>query len=343
MKDDKELDEIFEEGTRANLTKVVRKAKWHSILRNTAISIVAAIIVLIGGTIFVREYTYSLETPIQIAVDSFYKIAYPNEYIGTMARYHDILSGKNTYTTYKSVEGKVVHTGQHEYSYGLFNDGSWIGTESPGILGQTWSEEDLKLPRYNALGQREMVFFYPFIKYHIYRNDLSLLDEIPDDKYMEMALSFDKSYTIDEVNKLFPKNITLKWYWVDDLSKEEKEQHKTKTQVALNGKSTVMDNPDVRSEKTAYGIKIYDENGQPYPQIETNFIWALHNGKETKSKYTTEFERVYNNIAGTDAKLTKDDFGIEGVVVTGNKQMLESLKGLPFIKASSLGVVTEKY
>jgi len=42
-------------------------------------------------------------------------------------------------------------------------------------------------------------------------------------------------------------------------------------------------------------------------------------------------------------KVTKEDCKVQGVVVTGDAERLKSLHGLPFIKASSLGVVTEKY
>ncbi|WP_268257773.1 MULTISPECIES: anti sigma factor C-terminal domain-containing protein [Thermoanaerobacterium] len=38
-----------------------------------------------------------------------------------------------------------------------------------------------------------------------------------------------------------------------------------------------------------------------------------------------------------------ENLKIQGVVVTGTAETLKSLRGLPFIKASSLGVVTDKY
>lgn len=61
---------------------------------------------------------------------------------------------------------------------------------------------------------------------------------------------------------------------------------------------------------------------------------ALKNGGKT---------HIYDIIAGVDGKLTKDDIKVQGVVVTGDVENLKSLRKLPFIKASSIGVVTDKY
>lgn len=345
MTEDKDLDEIFEQDVNTDLTKVIRNAKWRSNLRTAAISVVVSLIVWAGGATIINNYTYSLEAPVQIAVSDLNRISAPDRFIGTVTRYHDALSGKNTYSTYKIIEGKVVYTGQGEYSYSLFGHdyGNRIGSESPLILWQSQSVEDLNLQRYNDLGQREMVFFYPFIKYQKYKNDLSLLNEIGDNKLMEVALSFDQAYSVDEVKKLLPKDVTLTWYWVDDLNEKEKAAHKTKTEVDGSGNSKVLNIPDVRSERSAYGIKLYNENGEPAKQPENDFIRAVINGKENDTRFRGEFQRIFDNLAGSDAKLTKSDLKIQGVVVTGSRQRLETLKGLSFIEASSLGVVTERY
>ena len=81
-------------------------------------------------------------------------------------------------------------------------------------------EEDLQNQHYNELGQREMVFFYPFLQYKTYRNDLKLLDDIGEDKIMEVALSFDQGYTFDEVQSMISNNVTLSWLWVDDVNED---------------------------------------------------------------------------------------------------------------------------
>jgi hypothetical protein len=312
------------------------------------ISFLVLVVVLVVGSRVNRELIYKMEMPVQIAVDNFNKISAPNKYIGKVMRYHEIFGGRNEYTTYKIIEGKIVFAGEGDYSYGLLRNewGNRIGSESPAILGTSHDVEDLKEQRYNELGQREMVFFYPFINYPQYKNDLQLLDSIGSDKVMEMALSFDRAYSIEEVGQMLPDDVTLAWYWVDDLSGQEKENSKPRKekQQGPDGKTYEVDCPArIRSEKTAYGIKAYDVNGEPLQDPAQHFIWALQNGMEYDTRYKSEFMRVYNNIAGQDGELTKEDIKVWGVVVTGDVNSLKTLRSLPFIKASSLGVVTEKY
>lgn len=346
--DEKELDSIFDNQTDNKLKKAIKKAKWHSILRNAVISFLVLGVVAVGGSIANNGLVYRMEAPVQIAQDSFNQISAPNKYIGKVSRYHEILGGRNEYTTYKIIEGKVVFTGVGEYSFGFLRNewGNKIGTESPSILGTSYDAGDLKEQKYNELGQREMVFFYPFINYPEYKNDLQFLESIAPDKIMEIALSFDRSYTLDEVKNLLPQNITLAWYWVDDLSEQEKKASKPhkEQQRDPDGKTYEMEYPArIRSERTVYGIKAYNPNGEPLEDPVQSFNWALQHGRKYDTRLRGEFERVYQNIAGQDGKLTKDDIKVWGVVITGEGKDLNNLRGFPFIKAYSLGVVTDKY
>lgn len=346
--DEKELDSLFDNFKNTKFNKAIRKAQWHSIIRNALVSILVMGVILIGGSIANSGINYRLEGPVQIAVDSFNEISAPNKYIGKVSRYHEILGGRNEYTTHKIIEKKVVNTGEGEYNYGLFKDyyGNWIGSGSPLILGPSWDAGDLEMQRYNELGQREMVFFYPFLNYPNYKNDLQLLENISSDKVMEMALSFDQAYSLDEVKNILPDNITLAWYWIDDLNEQKKTESKPRMekQQQNDGTTYEVDYPArIRSEETAYGIKAYNANGDLREDPLQHFIWALHHGMEYNTRFKGEFERIYNNIVGQDGELTHEDIKVWGVVVTGNVENLKILNKLPFIKASSLGVVTGKY
>ncbi|MEA1962284.1 MAG: anti sigma factor C-terminal domain-containing protein [Bacillota bacterium] len=348
LKDEKDLDSLFDDLKNSKLNRAVRKAKWHSILRNVVITFLVLGVVMIAGPIANQGIVDKMWVPAQIAMKSFNEISAPNQYIGKSSRYQGLLNGRTEYSTFKIIEGKVVYTGENEYSYGLFKDyyGNWIGTNSPLILGRSWDAEDLELQRYNELGQREMVFFYPFLDYPDYRNDLQSLDNIASAKIMEMALSFDKDYTLEEVNNMLPHNVTLSWYWLDDLNEQEKEASKPRVaeQQRSDGTTYTVDyQPRLRSERTAYGIKAYDSNGTSLEEPEQQFIWAFKNGMDYDTRFKYKFERVFQNVAGEDSEITKEDFRIFGVVVTGDAESLQNLRDLPFIRAASLGVITDKY
>ena len=183
-----------------------------------------------------------------------------------------------------------------------------------------------------------MVFYYPYVDYsNRYKNDLSLLENVGNDKYMEIALSFDKEYSIDEVNNMIPENINLTWYWVDSVEDSHKKTQKQYTDKQDLGDGEIIEveqYPDLCYENYAYGIKIINEYGEKIVNPEENFIQGLKEGGIT---------HIYDIIAGADGKLTKDDIKVQGVVVTGDAESLKSLRHLTFIKASSIGVVTDKY
>lgn len=355
--DEKELDDLFDKMENNKVHKILKRAKWKAVLRTVIVSLVAFGVVA-GGSVFIgHKLTEAERSSIEGALLDFNYISAPNQYQGKSVRYQEAFGGETIYSTYKILEGKVVYTGQQSYSYGLLKPSNdVVGIFSPSIIGTSYDEDDVQKPRYNELGQREMVFFYPFINYQYYRNDLNLLEAIDEDKYLEMALSFDKTYNLAELRQLLPQDVTVAWYWVDDLNEGEKVEHqpRQKKQQTAEGKTELVNYPGrVRSEKTAYGIKNYGANGDPIDNPEELFIAVLNNSYQGKDElkgdsskmwaYKSEFERVYKNIAGADGKLTTTDLKIQGIVVTGDTDSLKSLRGLSFIKASSLGVVADKY
>ena len=346
--DEQDLDLFFDNVKETKLKKTITKAKRRSIIRNIFISVVVVAVLLIGGSVANRQLNYNMERPTQIAVDSFNLISAPNKYIGEVKRYQGFLSGKNEYTTYKLIEGKVVYTGEGYYTFGVLqNDyGNWIGSSSPYVLGESFDIEDLKKQRYNELGQREMVFFYPFINYNEYKNDLLLLDQIEENKIMEFALSFDQAYSMEQVKEMIPEDVTLAWYWIDDMNNQEKEEKKSRKVESTNpdgGKEIIEMPARIVSENRAYGIKSINENGDLLEEPEQDFFWALKHGKEYDTRYKWEFERVYNHVVGEDGELSIENIKVFGVVVTGDRESLKELSELPFIKASSLGVIVDRY
>lgn len=354
---EKELDEMFDNTYSGKLTKALKRARLRSIIRTILISTLTIAILYIFSSYVGTKLLDSRQSSLQIIRDRFNYISAPNEYIGESIRYRQgLFQGKTVYSTYKVMGDKIVYTGEKEYSYGLFTSDNIYAADSPIIFGTYFSEDNLKQHKYDKFGNREMVFFYPFVKYLEYKNDLSLLESIGENKYIEMALSFDKAYNIEQVNKIIPENITLAWYWIDDLTEDEKQNHQAhiKKETTPEGRIQEIRTPArVRSAKKAYGIKAYDELGLPINNPDKLFILNLINGySDTDSlkgntsrevAYKAEFKRLFNTISGTDDHLTKEDIRILGIIATGDAESMKALRTLPFIKASSLGVVTDKY
>jgi len=338
--ENEKIDDLFDiKKMEKSIKKAKRRASWKSVF----ITVAVLIILIIVGTIANRNITNQLEGPILNSASGFYEISAPNKFIGKLERYRGILGGENRYTTYKIIEEKGVYTGDGSYGYGLFRDENLnrIGIETPILFGDSYSEDDLQKQRYNELGQREMVFFYPFIQYDNYRNDINLLDDIGQEKVMEVALSFDKGYSFNEVKKMIPEDVTLSWLWVDDVNEENVEDFHVPVRD-MNNKIVDTDNL-VRSENTVYGVSLFNANGDKQEEPVLNFILNIENGKKYKARWQGEYNRLFTTLGGEDEKLAEDDLQYFGAVVTGNPQNLSQLKNLPFIKASSIGVIIDQY
>ncbi|PFK31168.1 hypothetical protein COI93_20945 [Bacillus cereus] len=207
---------------------------------------------------------------------------------------------------------------------------------------------DMNKTPYNELGQRKMQFYYPFISYRKYKDDIRLLDEIGNDKYMEMALSFAKLYSVEEVKKMIPEHL-ITWYWIEDLNTEEKKELEK-----VNYENRAQDIPEeIKMEDHVYGFKAITSDGIKVDNPEFWFLQSLKKGMKLIDNTSTnsfetenaivEMKRVYQYLQGEHKEISPNALRIQGVVVTGDKEDLRAIKDLPFIKATSLGVITDKY
>lgn len=183
-----------------------------------------------------------------------------------------------------------------------------------------------------------MTFFYPQVQYDNVNNDLNSLQDMPSEKLVEIALSFDKGYSVDEAINLIPQELTAAWLWINDVSEDETLHMRT-----YEGEKETPGDPLVRSANTVYGFSLFEPYGEAKIEPAKQFIRSIQAGIPLKSRWQVEFKRLQTTIAGEDGKLAVEELVVNGMVVTGNAECLLKLQGLPFIKASSLGVVVDRY
>lgn len=316
------------------MKKAQRRATWKTIF----ITFCVIIVTLPAGKIANDAITRFLQSHAQDSFYTLHQVGRANEFIGTTKNYPGILGGEMHYKTFKYIEGKIVPTGDDTYGYGFLRDEKvYEGSISPLPFGKSGSEQDLDVQHYNELGQREMLFFYPFIDYQKMRNDLALLPEMDDHKIMEVALSFDKGYSMQEALAKLPKDVTTSWLWVKDVNEADDHTGKIEENGEVVGSFNVM-----RSEQDVYGFSLLNANGEVAENPAEQFVRAISSGTRQKSSLQDEYKRLEKEIGGADG-LSVNDLVIYGAVVTGNKKTLTSLQSLDFIKASSIGVITDKY
>ncbi|MFD2444169.1 anti sigma factor C-terminal domain-containing protein [Bacillus sp. CGMCC 1.16607] len=303
-----------------DFTKLARKARRKTYIRTFLISLFVSLLVI-----------FSLYTLTQ------YRLRIVNDYMTRIEGRWDLIQGANingaestisfnllSYnksTSYnKILSNKPVPWKKVTRSYNVFGKqrtvpGGGIRGYGPIVSGRMQMYLD---------GNRVLDFYHPFNEYHSLANDFQLLDKISDDKILEIAVSFTKSISIDEVKNIF-KDDRLAWLWVNTETKEEVQ----------------------RKQKEQYGDFDYVVSGEQaigfQKDAEGNFINALKFLSEKESSQY-EISKVINNITNKNSEeLSVDNLEINGVVLTGSPSELKEYIDIPIIRASTLGVITERY
>lgn len=313
----KEIEEIFDE---KKIKKSVKKAKFKLIIKIVTICI---IVFLVGGVLnWLMCFKFSNDAYEKNEVDV--KLSIPNGYISEANDIFGFLGGQGTYKISKQIGDRSIILEDRTSSFGIsffkmcyrfcgsgyHNSGEWPV--------DFWEN-----------GYKKMRFFHPEIKYKEYQNDLEKIDNIPDGKIIEMAISFDKKYKIVNMptmkNKYnFPE---IKWIWLNEFTEEKMDEYKYK-----------VNNYDAKAngirESEVLGLEISHEI---YGSYDNNYDELIENLKKSRYRYNNE---LYHEIMER-GKTSVEDAEILGVIVQGTKEEMKKLINSPVIKATSIGIVTD--
>lgn len=165
--------------------------------------------------------------------------------------------------------------------------------------------------------------------------DLAFLDQMPG-YAVEMALTFDRPYTLSEIEEKIPDNLTINWYWIGtsygehdtaSLSPEEQIGFSLNPYLVRDGK------PADEKEQAA----VWEES---YRSFRENLEFALEKKWLRHSVSTAEGE-VFNLSrdakwfleANKDAQTAR----FAGVILTGRSEDFAPLKQSDWIFASNIG------
>jgi hypothetical protein len=339
------IDNVFEFDEK--ITKnTIRKAKLYSTLKTIGISIIVTGVALVGVSILNHKILTFIGLKKFHQEATFREISGPNNYILGVVFDQGLFSGESEYSTYKVIGNKPVYNGTTIVDYSIFPfTNSRYGNVQGNILVFENNNSDIsnKSNLYNSLANKEMMFYHPKVNYKSYNNELSSLNNMDENKSMEIALSLDKEYSVKEVQNMIPKDVNLSWYWIDTNNEKDLEGLRGRVkETDKNGKEKIVyKNPYPILASNIYGMDGIDSHGLILKEPEMSFIQNIQYGLTQKSRYETEFKRINNNLSGKDGKIDKEGIKIIGVVVTGNAKDLKILQKKDYIKGSTIGVVVD--
>jgi hypothetical protein len=339
------IDNMFDFDEKST-KNTIKKAKLYSTLKTIGISVVVAGVVLVVVGIANSKILGMIGYTKYDQENAFREISGPNNYTSGVVFNEGLFNGEAEYSTYKIIGNKPVYNGTSIIDYSIF---PFTNSRYGNVYGRILTFENNKPSAfnksnlYNELGNEEMMFYHPKVNYKSYSNELNSLDSMDDNKSMEIALSFDKEYTVKEVQDMIPKDINLSWYWVDTNNEKDLEPLKgIYKETDKNGKKKIVyRNPCYISADKIYGMDGIDSHGLIVEEPEISFIQNIQYGITQKSRYESEFKRIHNNLSGKDGKIDKEDLKVIGVVVTGNVKDLKTLQNKDYIKGSTIGVVVD--
>ena len=318
MENNKSLEDIFDDN---KIKKAIKKSKIKTLLKIVSISLLIIIsCIIINFKVFMKLGKENHELQ-----ESVIRLTVPNGYIAKSNDTLGILGGVNNYMVARSIGNKPIILGEGTTAFGYFKIPMYDRVR--GGSGGTLDNNTTIPVNYWFNGYRKMVFAPPSKPFKELKNDLKELNNISNDKIIEMALSFDKPYNYMEISKIIPK-IKVSWLWIDAFKEETKK---------LQLRDNLYDNPYI-SESEVLGINTPGGYLSDH-EVKFGYNELLDNLKNSHLKMYAD---VYKELMDKDY-IDPEKVPILGVIVYGTKEELKSLIDNPHIRTSSLGVVTDKY
>lgn len=303
-------DDIFDS---KQVEKALKKGKRKSIF----MMILVSILIFVGLNIInFAVYAYFSNQAFK-AWDAEVQLTTPNGYISETTDSIGLLGGETHYKIAKDMKIKSVVIEQDRYSFGLV-PALTIFRGAGGKIGVTGADWQVN---YKENGWRNLLFFHPNLEYEKYKNDAELVENFEGDNIYELALSFDKAYSYDELPL---KGVSeVDWLWIDTYSEEEMKE--------MEENSKIYDwSANFIPEGDALGFSVRDLDYEGV--FEESY-------QEFLSRLEISYSKTYQQLKNQPS----DEIKILGMVIYGTKEELLPIMNQPYVKAISLGGVITNY
>ena len=258
------------------------------------------------------------------------EIAYPNvDYDSLYYMPTSYLSGALRSNRFKDLDGVRVAYPAYEANYsltGAYTDPTSEGTYSSASGTYTRSLRQ-KYPVFYNVNAKQTKDSDPAPQ------ELGLLKSMSG-QLVETALTFDKPYTYEEIQKMIPANLKANWYWIGSQSTDGENG------MALRSdpRTTYGARPDLltadfsastKEEQLTFLDYLKKADKNQFPTVNN---YPMYNDVEA---YLKKFGQLDIREAKNRNQLT-----FSGIILTGKAENFAQLEGREWIYASSIGAST---
>lgn len=298
--------------------KLARKTKRKRTITTILISIICAVIIFCGGIFGIEYLSGQHRQQLIEKVGMEIQINSPNvQTKGWSFSKDSLFGGTVIHDSYKNINGYYVKWSNISSKY------SWLGADFGGdrsdmIYNQT-SKFDMDEESYQKIA-------------HFYNRKLTGNNKEPEQQIKELstmtgyvgelAVTFDRDYTYQEILSLIPDNLMINWYW-----------------LGVAGK----DDPNLSDEQGYFGIQAEDTDGTLTNEQYNEFLRVANkygNLKENEGTKRSPLLRMLPTVTKEYKTLAATKFA--GVILTGNTENFAQISNAPWIHASSIGATVQR-
>ncbi|MCI0767822.1 sigma factor regulator N-terminal domain-containing protein [Bacillus sp. TL12] len=286
-----------------SLKDALKKAKRKQLFKTIIISIIVILVLL---PLFYKTGNYfaaKSSTKLHERLFLHNIIAEPNIQIDSQVMSNSSMFGGNIVTNRsKNINGYLVRWSTLTSSY------DWLGINidhNELIPGSYWSNTEFY--EYDKQTKNKVATFYhPSIKkyYNGVRNDLGAISQM-ENYVAEVAISFDRPYTLKEIQEKIPGNLNIVWWYMT---------------------SSIVDESKGPAGVPVYGFNPSDSLKESYSE----FIDAL-------KKYDLGSDKTIQDFLKLNKNKQFDEVKILGVMLTGQTKNFKALENQDFIRGASVG------
>lgn len=338
--------------------KLAKRHKRRNIFRTVTISVVLSLFLMVLGFIGLNRLTSKNGQNIQQYYTVISEIAYPN--ISYSSWGYDATSqftGNFVSHRFKDIDGISVPFEKYEHYYSLI-----LNQKSSANNNSLMSDDNGRSMYTRASHYKVPMFFNKGKKVQL--GSIKPTQDIPLIRQMsgqavEVAITFDKGYTLKEMEQFIPKNLKLNWIWSGvqleylesqfgftpyfNLGLTGEQQKKMNAEIAKAYQT--KKNPDLNpiyqkySHKSAVSPVERMENS--YTAFQDRLEQYFKMEESSLQTVTTEDGEVYSSKAMLKEYLRQNKnpktAKFEGVILTGRAENFDQLQNADWIYASNIG------
>ncbi len=332
---------------------LTKKRKRKNRLITVGLSILAICGLYIGVRMITERLISNKAWTVVHTVELLESVAYPNSTTYTWsANGGDMFHGGIKGSRAKDIYGVPVYDTTYENHFSLFG-GEWGGTVLDYRTGYDHDGKLLKLETNQKIPQ-----FYNINAQKQSEGELiaTPTQELPlvkkmENQLVEVAITLDKPYTLDDINSMIPSNLKTNWYWIGTTSKGDSS---TWSMYSLYGTDAQgFTREEYVDEQAAHNAlkESAKEGGQPDQEAMatkavdaflTNLKAVLEAPGDTTYNTTRprdDIEKYLEKFGHLDLTKEEDRNKLEfsGIILTGRAEDFAQLENADWIYASSIG------